>query len=92
MGPAWSPDGTKLAFRRAKGQIWVMNAEGDEQQQLTDTDQDAQPTWSPDGTFIAFRSDRSGNEDIWVMDADGKQPYDLTNTPNADEERPVWSP
>jgi TolB protein len=91
LGAAWSPDGTRLAFRR-NGDIWVMDADGNAQQQLTTTTQDAQPTWSPDGAFIAFRSTRSGDEDIWVMDADGNNAYDLTSTPNSDEERPVWLP
>jgi Tol biopolymer transport system component len=92
LGPAWSPDGTKLAFRRDGKDIWVMNADGTAQQQLTDTGLDAQPTWAPDGNSIAFRSTRSGNEDIWVMGADGNNPVDLTNTPSANEERPAWLP
>jgi Tol biopolymer transport system component len=92
LGPAWSPDGTKLAFRRDGRDIWVMDAEGNAQQQLTTTGLDAQPTWSPDGDAIAFRSTRTGDEDIWVMDADGNNAVPLTNTPDSDEERPVWLP
>jgi TolB protein len=92
VGPAWSPDGTMLAFRRGKGDIWVMDAEGNSSQELTTTGKDAQPTWSPDGNLIAFRSSRSGDEDIWVMDAEGNNAYDLTSMPNSDEERPVWWP
>ena len=44
--PRWSPDGTKIAFRRfldkkdyQKWQLFVMNADGTNQQQLTDSNE-----------------------------------------------------
>jgi hypothetical protein len=61
--PAWSPDGTKIAFMR-DGDIWVMNADGSGLVQLTtDPVYEDDPAWSPDGTKIAFM--RSG--DIWFI-------------------------
>src|SRR5438093_375233 len=57
--PAWSPDGTKIAFNNY-GEIWVMNADGTDAKNLT-TDPylfDDHPTWSPDGTKIAFSTIR----------------------------------
>jgi Tol biopolymer transport system component len=40
LGPHWSPDGRKISFQRRAGaplrqQIWIMNADGTEQTQLT---------------------------------------------------------
>lgn len=56
--PAWSPDGTKIAFvsnRESNFEIFTMNADGSNVQQLTnDGVQNGQPKWSPDGTKIAF--------------------------------------
>ncbi|MCH8201179.1 MAG: PD40 domain-containing protein [Chloroflexi bacterium] len=48
--PAWSPDGQSIAFSR--GGLWVMDADGSNQTQLTDSGTD--PAWNPDGTKIAF--------------------------------------
>jgi len=61
--PAWSPDGTKIAFARfiwsthSQSIILVMNADGTNVQQLTNpsfSESDSWPTWSPDGTKVAF--------------------------------------
>ena len=56
--PAWSPDGTRIAFSSNRGgttSIYVMNADGSDVQRLsTGTKTERHPTWSPDGRFIAF--------------------------------------
>jgi len=59
--PAWSPDGTRLAFgsQPALGevyQIFVINADGSGRRQLThDTAaSNFRPTWSPDGQWVLF--------------------------------------
>ncbi|MCH8286855.1 PD40 domain-containing protein, partial [candidate division KSB1 bacterium] len=62
--PAWSPDGTRIAFARTVGgrsvAISVMNADGSNLSDLTFPGSpvfDLLPSWSPDGFRIAF--DRS---------------------------------
>jgi Tol biopolymer transport system component len=103
--PAWSPDGTQIAFERAPADtldpgpgkpepeekdIYVMNADGSDVRRLTDSPgKDEGPTWSPDGTKIAFSSDRDGQQEIYVMDADGGNPRRLTVDPGRDES-PDW--
>jgi dipeptidyl aminopeptidase/acylaminoacyl peptidase/CubicO group peptidase (beta-lactamase class C family) len=56
--PAWSPDGSRLAFLRAVDgptQVWLLPADGGEPEQLTTLPLGAgKPMWSPDGTKIAF--------------------------------------
>jgi len=99
--PTWSPDGKRLAFaskRTGHSEIWVMNADGSDQTQLTKTDvaiANDGPAWSQDGRKIAFYSNRSGHYAIWLMDPDGSQ---LTQFTTADGDRyldsnaPAWSP
>ena len=93
--PAWSPDGTRLAFastRNGNSEIYVMNADGSNVLRLTNNAvADYQPTWSFDGSRIAFVSQRDGNPEIYVMAADGSNPVRLTNDAGSDTE-PAWSP
>src|SRR5262252_6818216 len=53
--PEFSPDGTRIVFT-IDGQIWVMNADGSAQHELTDQAGfvNQQPSWSPDGRKIVF--------------------------------------
>ncbi|MGI6873666.1 serine hydrolase [Amycolatopsis sp. 3B14] len=56
--PAWSPDGSRIAFLRAVDgppQVWLLPAGGGEAERLTSLPLGAgRPVWSPDGTKIAF--------------------------------------
>jgi Tol biopolymer transport system component len=100
--PAWSPDGTKIAFSSSRdgvngNQVYVMDADGSNQVRLTapEEGQNFGPAWSPDGTQIAFTSDRGPDWDVFTMNADGSGQTDVTS-PNQTLEymdfQPQWSP
>jgi TolB protein len=92
--PAWSPDGTKLAFssnRDGNPEIYVMNRDGSGLRRMTNSPAiDTTPTWSPTGNQIAWVTDRSGSPHIWVMNADGTGQHLLIGGGYCD--RPTWSP
>jgi Tol biopolymer transport system component len=96
--PAWSPDGTQLAYSSDKDsehlQLWVRDMKSGRSRRLTDlTTQPQGAAWSPDGTRIAFFN----VDGMWrvaqmsVIDvATGKvtKVHDTLPQPGA----PVWSP
>jgi len=88
MVPAWSPDGTRLAYtenRSGRFEIFVIGLDGAKGRNLTPgKGKQARPQWSPDGEHILFDSDRGGNWDIYVMKADGTEVVQLTDDPGED--------
>lgn len=95
-GPAWSPDGQRLAWfgeaEEGDWEIFVANANGSNPVNVTQHEADDMlPHWSPDGSQIVFSSNRTGTWDIWMMDADGSNQRNLTNHPATDIQG-VWSP
>jgi dipeptidyl aminopeptidase/acylaminoacyl peptidase len=78
--PAWSPDGTKIAFTRLdetlyKRELWVINADGSNPTRvaLAADVSPQEPRWSPDGTRIAFTSetqlsDGAPDSAVFVLD------------------------
>lgn len=93
--PAWSPDGTKIAFASAREgsfDIYVMNADGTGTEQLTSSkENDQHPSWSPDGSQIVF-SRFTDLDHLYVMGADGTGARRLTDDDLTAEAEPAWSP
>ena len=104
--PAWSPDGTRLAFtqRQADGtwQVATMAADGSDVRVLTTGPGSDGATWSPDGTWIAYNysivppteeafNDGTFHTVLYRMEADGSNPQ-LLGDPDAFDVEPRISP
>ncbi|HYC00059.1 MAG TPA: hypothetical protein VEC57_13075 [Candidatus Limnocylindrales bacterium] len=84
--PAWSRDGTTVAFASTRDaaepeiafqdlEIYVAGAGGDDIRRITDAPgNNYDPSFSPDGSRIAFYSDRPGTHGLYVVDADADMP------------------
>ena len=94
QNPAWSPDGTQLAFGRG-ADIWVVDLGTGVQTQLTHIGSCFTPDWSPDGTHIAYKVEvnhPSAPEDsagIWMIDVRTLQRKQLLRYFGG---WPCWSP
>ena len=95
--PEWSPDGASIAFtgqRRGDAAVWLMDADGSDQRQLTRNGLHAGfPGWSPDGTRILFVDglcEGCAESDLFTMNADGTRITQLTDTPE-NELAKSWS-
>jgi TolB protein len=94
--PAWSPDGSKIAFtayRRPNPDLYVVSSSGGSPRQLSGRPGlNSGATWSPDGSKIALTLSKDGNPEIYVIDASGGDIISrLTSTRHIDTS-PAWSP
>ncbi len=113
VSPTITPSATPTLFGGSAGQIafssnrtgnmqiWLMNADGSQQQPLTNLPDGAcKPAWSPNGQKIAFitpckeRKDRYDGSKIFILEVgSGSTPYPLPVPPSpAEDYDPAWSP
>jgi len=100
--PAWSPDGTRMAFvlstpehlgaYAGDGDIYLVNADGSGLTQLTEGLQAAAPAWSPDGTRIVFARDQGTSLVVMNADGSGAQELRLDGEAYPSYQGPAWSP
>jgi TolB protein len=96
QSPAWSGDGTKIAFSSSRSgdpEIWVADASGANLRRLTffAADPDVAPTWNPrTNAQLAWVSGRTGLPQIYTMDQDGANVQRMTDGGYAIS--PSWSP
>ncbi len=89
----WSPEGSRVAFVKGLGDLWVMNPDGKDAKCVLKSWNAPEYDWSPDGKWFVYAySDSDFNRDIWVAPADGsRKPFNLSRHPFNDGS-PVWSP
>ncbi len=93
--PDWNAAGTRIVFRSTRSgnnDIWIMDADGGNQTQLTNTpENEGHPHFSSDGSQIVFWSERTGDREVWSMNSDGSGQTQITNN-TADDGGGAWSP
>lgn len=95
FSPAWSADGSKIAFSSSRSgdpEIWICDAGGGNLHKVTSfRGPDVAPTWNPrTNAQISWTSGRSGLPQIYIMDQDGANVQRITDGGYAVS--PSWSP
>jgi TolB protein len=95
MSPAWSPDGSELAyvsFESGQAEIFTHNIRtGVRKSRAKYKGLNGSPAWSPDGKKLAITLSKDGNPDIYILNLKDNKLRRVTNHWSIDTEA-VWLP
>ncbi len=88
-----SPDGKRLAYLRDRGDLWIMDIDGKNDNRVVKSFSGVEFDWSPDSKWMVYSAeDDDFNRDVWVASLDGGKPaLNLSRSP-FDDRLPTWSP
>jgi len=89
--PVWSPDGTRIVFIRG-GAIYMVYADGTNEQMIQGITGAAHPVWSPDGRWLTYEN---GAGEIYLVSARCRtncNPASLTENITQAVRGSAWSP
>jgi WD40 repeat protein len=97
LHPSWSPDGERITFAAGKTdqtEIYIINADGSKQTQITDNQiDDRDPAWSPNNDIIVYASDPTGKHALQLFEYNlSTQKSQQSTSSSGSNYSPAWSP
>jgi len=93
--PAWSPDGTKIAFcsnTQGVRQIWVYDLETKEERQLTQGPGNKEnPSWAPNSMHLVFNSSDADACELYLINLNQSNAVQITSG-TGEKRFPNWEP
>lgn len=90
LSPAWSPDGTRLAYvsmENKKPVVYIQSLSTGARQVLANfRGSNSAPAWAPDGRRLAVTLTKDGGSQIFLINADGSGAQRLLTSPGIDTE------
>lgn len=95
MSPAWSRDGSKLAyvsFESGRPAVYIQYLSSGKREKVQSfRGLNGAPAWSPDGTKLALVLSKDGNPEVYILDLQQRRLNRVTHHFGIDTE-PSWSP
>lgn len=93
--PAWSPDGTKIAYCAMTGgtrQIWIYDFQKNQERQITQGGGNKEnPCWAPNSLHLMFNSTGQNGCDLYLINLNQTDAYKISS--GLGEKRfPSWEP
>lgn len=93
--PAWSPDGSKLAYcASSEGvrQIWVYDFNKRQERQLTQGKGNKEnPTWAPNSLHLIFNSTGNNSSELYLINLNQPEAVKISSGPG-EKRFPSWEP
>ncbi len=91
---AYSPDESRILFKKQGREIFVMQHTGKDLKQIAKGEM---PVWGPSGKYVLYAVTRENqyqyiSSDLFIVDAEGRENKQITFSKNELEMRPDWSP
>lgn len=95
ISPAWSPNGSHLAyvsFESRKPVVYTHDLDSGKRRLIANfRGSNSAPAWSPDGRTLAVTLSRDGGSQLYAIDAGGGEPRRLAQSSSIDTE-PAYTP